>query len=199
MSQSSAAITVSLDKKSLDEVTAALREFSAELQTRIAKSALRQFARFQMTGIGQGNSRWLNPKHLAYRVKFWPSGIAWLGVGYQQPPGFVNFGPSGRARRTAYDAAGVGWRSHFAELGFHTWGGGLQRPPGRKGKGWKKGLYHRGRGVAHRGTLSSVITAQATSPMLLPFLRRELAFMAAQKFTGKGAKRQKIGMFTGTA
>lgn len=188
-----------LDKKSLEEVTAALREFSAELQTRIAKSALRQFARFQMSSIRAGNAGYLNPKHLAYRVKFWPSGIAWLGVGYRQTPGFINYAAAGRALRTEYDAQGVGWRSHFAELGFHTWGGGLQRPPGRKGKGWKKGLYHRGRGVAHRGTLSSVITARATSPMLLPFLRRELAFMAAKKFTGKGAKRQKIGMFTGTA
>jgi hypothetical protein len=199
LTQLSAAITVSLDKKSLEEVTAALQEFSAELQDRITKSALRSFAQLQMAGIGQGNARWLNPKHLAYRVKFWPSGIAWLGVGYRQPPGFVNYAGAGRTRRTAYDAAGVGWRSHFAELGFHTWGGGLQRPPGRRGKGWKKGLYHRGRGVAHRGTLSSVITAQATSPMLLPFLRRELAFMAAQSFTGKGAKRQKIGAFTGSA
>lgn len=190
---------MSLDKKSLEEVTAALREFSAELQDRITKSALRSFAKLQMAGIGQGNARWLNPKHLAYRVKFWPSGIAWLGVGYHQPPGFVNFGPAGRARRTAYDAAGVGWRSHFAELGFHTWGGGLQRPPGRKGFGWKKGLYHRGRGVAHRGTLSSVITAQATSPLLLPYLRRELAFMNAQKFSGKRARRKPIRMFTGSA
>lgn len=120
-------------------MTAALREFSAELQDRITKSALRSFAKLQMAGIGQGNARWLNPKHLAYRVKFWPSGIAWLGVGYRQEPGFVNFGGAGRSRRIAYDAAGVGWRSHFAELGYHTWGGGLQRPPGRKGKGWKRG------------------------------------------------------------
>jgi hypothetical protein len=199
LSQLSAAITVSLDKKSLEEVTAALREFSAELQDRIAKGALRQFAKFQMAGIRAGNAGNLNPKHLAYRVKMWPSGIAWLGVGYRQPPGFLNVAGTGSARRVAYDAMGVGWRSHFTELGYHTWGGGLQRPPGRKGKGWKKGLYHRGRGVAHRGTLSSVITAQATSPMLLPFLRRELAFMAAKSFTGKGAKRQKISAFTGSA
>ena len=190
---------MSLDKKSLEEVTAALREFSAELQDRIAKGALRQFAKFQMAGIRAGNAGNLNPKHLAYRVKMWPSGIAWLGVGYRQPPGFLNVAGTGSARRVAYDAMGVGWRSHFTELGYHTWGGGLQRPPGRKGKGWKKGLYHRGRGVAHRGTLSSVITAQATSPMLLPFLRRELAFMAAKSFTGKGAKRQKISAFTGSA
>jgi hypothetical protein len=199
LSQLSAAITVSLDKKSLEEVTAALREFSAELQDRITKSALRSFAKLQMAGIRAGNAGNLNPKHLAYRVKFWPSGIAWLGVGYRQPPGFINYAGAGRSRRTAYDAAGVGWRSHFTELGYHTWGGGLQRPPGRKGFGWKKGLYHRGRGVAHRGTLSSVITAQATSPMLLPFLRRELAFMNAQKFSGKRARRKPIRMFTGSA
>ena len=198
-------LSASIDPKSIQAIKNALDEFAVDVQDRITKSALRQFAHIQMTGISQHNMRWLNPKHMAYRVKFWPSGIAWLGVGYRTPPGqsyASNYARAkGRAARRIYDEEGTGWRSHFAELGFHSWGAGLKRPPvsRKSGRGWKKGLYHRGRGVYHRGTLASVIVQQATSPLLIPYLEREIQFMREKKYLGKKARRKKVETFTGGA
>jgi hypothetical protein len=194
-------VTATVDPKSLEEIRNALDQFEVAVQDRITKSALRQFAKLEMTGISQGNGQWLNPKHMAYRVKFWPKGIVWLGVGYRYRPGSFGSGEGGgRRRRAAYDAEGEGWRSHFAELGFHTWSTSLRRPPSAKqlGKGWKKGLYHRGRGYFKRGTKASEITHQAMSPRLIPFLQREIEFVMSQKIKGnKRARRKPVETYTG--
>lgn len=194
--------TATVDPKSLQEVRNALDQFEVAVQDRITKSALRRFAKLEMTGISQANGKYLNPKHMAFRVKFWPKGIAWLGVGYRYRPGSFGTGEiGGRKLRDAYDAEGEGWRSHFAELGFHTWSTSLRRPPSAKqlGKGWKKRLYHRGRGAFKRGTKASEITHQALSPRLLPYLKAEIEFVLAQlKPDGKRkARRKPMETYTG--
>lgn len=186
------ALTARLDKLSQAELRAALETLPLEVQDKVAKSALRQFARYEMPKIASMNGRWLNPKHLAYRQKNWPSGIAWVGVGYRLPGGMINFQGKGRARRAEYDNLGVGWRSHFTELGFHTWPKGIEPPERGRGRGWKKGLRHRGVGGYHRGTKASEIVHNASSLALLSFLKREVQFFIEKATIGRRARRTRI-------
>jgi len=184
--------TIRIDKASERRLLQALDEFPVAVQDKLTKGALRQFAKYQMGSIAPKNKN-LNPKHLKFRIKMWPSGITWLGVGYRQIPGVVPFDAKGRKLREQYDSLGVGWRSHFEELGFHTWSTFFSiSGPRAKGRGWKRGLRHRGRGQYIRGTKASEIAAKATAPALLPFLKRELEFFLAQKVKGKRARRKRL-------
>jgi hypothetical protein len=205
---SSPNLTFRPDPGDLKAISAALDEFEKKVKIRIAKNALRQFAREEMSLISQQNSKWLNPKHMAYRVRYWPSGIIWLGVGYRDPAikikgkFYSNYAGSGRARRKAYDAEGVGWRSHFAELGWHSWSKGMTHPGTgsgsgliQRGRGWKKGLRHRGRGTYHIGTGASRIVHQAFGPKVLPYLAREVEFEISKISKGRKARRQNVSRF----
>lgn len=183
---------------SIAEVKAALDQYAIDVQDRITKSALRQFARDECKKIkaARGTTYLASSKHLGFRIKFWPSGIVWLGVGDRTIPGFssANSGSNrnigGRARRAIYDAEGLGWRTHFGELGFHTYPRGA--PHDGVGKGWKKGNRHRGRGGYHRGTRASEIVHQTFGPNVLAYLIRELQFMDQKRTKGKNARRGKI-------
>lgn len=193
-------LKVTVDPKALADVRFYLNAFPVEVQDRLVKYALRQYAKDQcavaasLTPQPYAASR----KHLAYRVKFWPSGIAWVGVGYRTIPGTIPGGEIGRSRRLIYDMYGTGWRTHFMELGFHTWGGGLKKPPNARGRGWKKKLYHRGRGIYHRGKNISLLTAQATSQKVIPYLMREIEFVMKQRTVGKKrARRAKVNTYIG--
>jgi len=189
---SSKPFTVRLDGKSEERVRMALNQFEIVVQDRIVKSALRQFAKHEAKLIAATQTQYLNPKHMAYRAKLWPSGIAWCGVGYRLPPGTAGADQyTGRAKRAFYDSQGVGWRSHFTELGFHTY------PVGGKtgvigGRGWKRGLRHRGMGGYIRGTGASRRMHQAFGPRVRDFLAREIAFVREQQIKGKRARRSKI-------
>jgi hypothetical protein len=203
---SSPNLTFRPDPGDLKAISAALDEFEKKVKIRIAKNALRQFAREEMALISQRNDRYLNPKHMAYRIKFWPKGVIWLGVGYRDPPVkikgkfYSDYGGSGRARRKSYDEMGVGWRSHFAELGWHSWAKGMTHPgTGARtielGRAWKRGLRHRGRGKYHIGTGASRIVHQAFGPKVLPYLAREVEFEISKMSKGRKARRQKVSRF----
>lgn len=186
------------DLSSLAEVKAALDQYAIDVQDRITRRALREFAKDECARIkaARGAVYLASSKHLGFRIKFWPSGVVWLGVGDRIIPGFssansaANAGIGGRARRKIYDEEGLGWRSHFGELGFHTWPKG--RPHDGIGKGWKRRLRHRGVGQYHRGTRASEITHQTFGPAVLEYLVRELQFMEAKKTKGKRARRRPI-------
>lgn len=181
-----------IDPASERSVLEALNQFEISVSDRIVRKALREFAEYEMARIAPLNNM-LNPKHEAYRIRYWPNGIAWLGVGYRVIPGFAgNDKVVGRARRKMYDAEGEGWRSHFAELGFHSWRKGMPRPEGRAGKGWKRKLRHRGRGVYHRGTKASQLVHQAVGPLVRQFIAREIAFQMQKRTHGKRARRMPI-------
>lgn len=181
-----------IDPASERSVLEALNQFEISVSDRIVRQALREFARYEMARIAPLNNT-LNPKHESYRIRYWPNGIAWLGVGYRVIPGFaINDNVVGRARRKAYDAQGQGWRSHFAELGFHSWRKGMPRPEGRAGKGWKRKLRHRGRGDYHRGTQASKLVHQAVGPLVRQFIAREIAFQMQKQTHGKRARRMPI-------
>jgi hypothetical protein len=199
MSSDLADIKVEVDPRKAAELRQYLNTFGIEVQDRIIKYALRQYAKDQMAVAASLTPQpwYASKKHLAYRVKFWPSGIAWCGVGYRTIPGIFNFDGIGRTRRLMYDLHGTGWRTHFMELGFHTWGAGLQKPPGARGKGWKRGLYHRGRGIYKRGKAVSLMTAQATSHKVYPYLMREIDFVMKQAATGRRARRNRVQTYFG--
>ena len=186
-------LSVTANQISLEDIRAALDEFAIKVQDRACKRALREFAEHQKPILRSKNRGLLNPSHIKYRVKVWPSGVVWMGLGYYEPPG--NFGDDdvrGRARRRAYDAAGVGWRSHFTELGFHTWPKDAARPASAVGRGWKRKLRHRNRGTYHRGTQASRFTLQATSPRIRDYLMREIEFLRMQRTKGRNARRSRI-------
>lgn len=193
-----AALTAKIADKEMTQLRIALNDFPLKVQDGIVKRALREFARYEMSNIAPLNNQ-LNPKHLAYRIKFWPQGIAWCGVGWRDPPGWFSgnlYTASGRARRKQYDEHGEGWRSHFAELGFHTWSSMFPRIPGQHGRGWKKGRRHRGTGVWHRGVGASIRVHQAVGPRVREFLAREIAFQLDKEQLGKRARRTKLPKLT---
>lgn len=181
------------------EIREALNGFAIKVQDRIAKQALRNFAKNESARIRalRGSSFLSSSKHLSYKVKVWPSGIVWLGVGDRTIPGFSSAAiasATGRAKRAMYDAEGLGWRTHFNELGFHTWDPSW--PKVGTGRGWKRGHRHRGRGMYHRGTRASEIAHQTMAPMVLPYLVREIQFVYERMSKGTSAKRQSVSNFS---
>jgi len=183
--------------RDLFEIKDALNEFTIKVQDRITKSALRQFALDECARIRaiRGAGFAASSKHLTYRVKFWPSGIVWLGVGDRTIPGFSSAaGLSGRAKRKAYDSEGLGWRTHFEELGFHSWDPSW--PKVGQGRGWKRGQRHRGRGMYHRGSNASLIAHQSMSPMVVQYLIREIQFVHDKMSKGNRASRQRVSNFS---
>ena len=183
-----------IDPESERSVLQALNQFEISVSDRIVRKALREFARYEMAKIAPLNQQ-LNPKHEKYRIRYWPNGIAWLGIGYYVGPMGARFKDTprgGRALRRYYDQNGEGWRSHFAELGFHTWPRGARIPEGRGGRGWKRKLYHRGRGGYHRGTKASLLVHQAVGPLVRQFIAREIAFQMQKATHGRRARRQPI-------
>lgn len=183
---------------SLAQVKAALDEYEIKVQDAITRRALREFAKDECKRIKQarGATYLASSKHLGFRIKFWPSGVVWLGVGDRIIPGTSsatrgsNAAVGGRARRRIYDEEGLGWRSHFGELGFHTYP--RDQPHSGTGLGWKRGIRHRGRGGYHRGTRASEIVHQAFGPGVLQYLVRELQFIKDKTVKGRRARRGQV-------
>lgn len=197
-------VSFSADKASLADIRTALNRWTIAVQDRIQKRALRNFAIDECARIKdmRGSRYAASSKHLGYRIKFWPSGVIWLGVGDRLIPGTssatrqLNWGVGGRARRRIYDEEALGWRTHFGELGFHTYPKGM--PHTGHGLGWKRGVRHRGRGGYHRGTMASAIVHQAFGPQVIGYLRREIAFEIEKLTKGRRARRGSVSKFQGS-
>lgn len=156
------AVTATVDPKTAAQLRKALDQFPLAAQDAIIRKAMRPFLNKEMQLIRSANGNRLPKKDLKAKVKVFRSGVCWGATAYKT--GKVNIGQAvGRAKRAAYDAAGTGWRSHFAELGTHTWSSTLRTPPSARGLGWKRGLYHRGRGKFIRGTHASELAHRAMS------------------------------------
>jgi hypothetical protein len=188
------ALTFRPNPSDLAKLKAELNQFAIATQDAIVRRAARKFAKEEIARLTPGNARTLPPRDAKHKIKIFKSGVVWIAVGYKAGRG--DFGLlQGRVRRKAYDAEGTGWRSHFTELGFHSWAKGMyhervdpsfvlmtdeQRKAQRKGfakgrgKGWKRGLRHRGRGVYHRGTRASELTHAVMAPRLIGYLQDEL-------------------------
>jgi len=169
-------VTASIDSESERRIRLALDQFPIAVQDAMVRRAIRKFLGMEMKQIRALNAKTLPPKHLKGKVKLFASGIAWGASAYKtgRTTEASKRGKGGRALRRVYDADGVGWRSHFTELGTHTWSSSLRRPPRAVGRGWKRGLYHRGRGNYIRGTHASENVHRAMSPMFSKIVADEL-------------------------
>lgn len=158
-------VTASVDRNSERAILKALEQFQLATQDAIVRKGVRKFLTTEKRQIAARNvAAGLPANDVKAKVKLWRSGIAWGAVGYKtsKPKGAL---PKGRALRKVYDADGTGWRSHFTELGFHTWAKGMTKPSYRSGRGWKRGIRHRGRGNYIKGTHASQIVHAAMAPM----------------------------------
>lgn len=151
-----------------------LEKFPLAVQDQVARKALTAYNREVVaatkgrTPVRTGKLR----RSVTGKVKRY-RGVVWGAVAHKTsfPRDKAALAVGGKARRAVYDM-GAGWRSHFTDLGWHSWPkSDLRRG---KGKGWKKGLHHRGRGTYHRGVHALETAALATSPRLLPKLREVL-------------------------
>lgn len=169
--------TVKLDSETERKFTAALNQFPAVVQDRVVKRVMRPYLVEEMRMIRAINGKRLPKRDAKAKIKIFPSGVAWGAVAYKvgyKASKKDNGASRGRAQRAVYDLDGTGWRSHFAELGTHSWGGGLRKPESRKGLGWKRGLTHRGRGKYIRGTHASELARRAMMPKFRMMLLDEL-------------------------
>jgi hypothetical protein len=158
------ATTASVDQRTANQIKLALDQFPLAVQDSVVRSAMRPFLRKEMQLIRAANGAKLPKKDLKAKIKVFNSGVCWGATAYRTGKAKTGTGEiGGRNLRAAYDAAGTGWRSHFTELGTHTWSSTLRTPPSARGLGWKRGLYHRGRGKYLRGTHASELTHRAMS------------------------------------
>ena len=167
------------DPKSAEAVRKALEQFPIAVQDKLVRKAMRPFMAAEMKQIRALNASRLPPKDLKAKIRIY-KGIAWGAVAYRVGKAKTD-GKGGRALRASYDSAGTGWRSHFAELGTHAWSTSLRRPPRARGLGWKRGLYHRGRGIYLRGTHASELVHAAMAPTFARLLAQELSLLIESK------------------
>lgn len=186
------AVTATVDRKTAEQLRKALDQFPLAAQDAIVRKAMRPFLTKEMNLIRAANGPRLPKKDMKAKIKVFRSGVVWGSTAYKT--GKVNVSDKGgRAKRMAYDAAGTGWRSHFAELGTHAWSTSLRTPPGARGLGWKRGLYHRGRGTFLRGTHASELAHRAMSGQFQTMLVQalDLAIQARNYSVGRAAPRFK--------
>lgn len=187
-------ITATVSPASLERVRNAIDEFSIKTQDGIVKTALRNYSKqvARLTRAMTPSATGVSDKSLHYKVKMHPSGVAWSAVGFKQGTKPIPKGTkSGRNLRRVYDSFGSGWRSHFTELGFHSYPIGRDTPWG--GKGWKRGQYHRGQGQYHIGTKASIRAQEILGPTLLRHLQVEI-YKATQNLTGRKPTKKAIAL-----
>jgi hypothetical protein len=179
------ALTFRPNPSDLAKLKAELNQFAIATQDAIVRKAARKFASEEIARLAPRNRATLPPRDAKKKIKIFKSGVVWIAVGYKT--GYGNYGDlGGRARRKAYDLEGTGWRSHFTELGFRSWAKGMRfgrsdEQRASLGKGWKRGLRHRGRGVYHRGTRASELVHYMMAPKLIGYLQDELRSEIAKR------------------
>jgi len=166
------AVTAKIDPDSERKLRAALDQFPIAVQDAIVRKAMRPFLSKELKSIRAINGNKLPAKDAKAKVKIMPGGVVWGAVAYKTGSGRKPPDKGGRGLRAVYDSWGTGWRSHFTELGTHAWSSALAVPPsaGRYGKGWKRKLYHRGRGTFIRGTHASEVTARMFQSQFRPMV-----------------------------
>lgn len=167
----SAELKATVDPESTRRIKSALEQFPLAVQDRLISIAFKKFFKQEKRLIAPMNN--LPAKDLRAKCKIYGNSTVWGAVSYRTSRVKDSpMKPSGRALRQAYDANGTGWRSHFEEVGTHTWSSTLRIPPMSKqlGRGWKRGLYHRGRGKYLRGTNASVFAHRIMAPQFRTFV-----------------------------
>lgn len=150
-------LAINIDPKSRTALRRALNKVPLDLQEKAGKKALRTFAG-RITRRARPSIEWRRTAaSLKSKIRKYRKTVLWLVIGSTVFDSKKNknrpFGNNtGRALRRAYDSFSPGWRSHWEELGFHTWQRGWPVPKRGLGRRWKSGLKHRGRGTFVRGS-----------------------------------------------
>lgn len=181
------ATTATVDRKTAEQLRKALDQFPLAAQDAIIRKAIKPFLNKEMALIRAANANKLPAKDLKAKVKVFKSGVCWGATAYKTKRVKTGTGEiGGRRLRAVYDSVGTGWRSHFTELGTHAWSTSLRTPPGARGLGWKRGLYHRGRGTFLRGTHASELAHRAMTGQFQTMLVQALDLAIDKRNYGVG-------------
>lgn len=168
-------LEIKVDRKSQRALSRSLNRVPLELQEKAGKKALRTFAG-RITRRARPAIEWRKTAaSLKTKVKKYRKTVLWVIVGSRVLDSKKNkerpFGSlRGRALREAYDNLSPGWRSHWEELGFHSWQRGWPVPKRGLGRGWKQGLKHRGRGIFHRGSKALSNAYKTVAPQYMKIM-----------------------------
>lgn len=188
-------LSATVDPKTARQLRLALDQFPLAAQDAIVRKAMKPFLAKEMQLIRAANQNKLPSNQLKAKVKVYKSGVCWGSAAYKTGRADTGTGEvGGRRKRAIYDAAGTGWRSHFTELGTHAWSTSLRTPPSARGIGWKRGLYHRGRGTYLRGTHASELAHRAMSSQFAPMLVKALNLLieSRNQSVGRAAPRMML-------
>ncbi len=173
---SNAAMTAQIDPASAKALSEALGKLAVEIQDKVCRNAIRKFNKDVMSATVAATPSKSGASRLGVtqKIKMF-DGIAWGSVGFKASGRKSQSIEGGRARHRDYDTEGVGWRTHFTELGYHSWPKGRRAPKPGLGRGWKKGVKHRGQGGYHAGTFASLRAQRVLAPKLVAYLNAEIA------------------------
>jgi hypothetical protein len=173
---SNAAMSLQIDPASARALSDALGKLAVQIQDKVCRNAIRKFNKDVMSATASAtpSASGASRQGVTQKVKLF-DGIAWGSVGFKASGRKSQSVEGGRARHRDYDSEGVGWRTHFTELGYHSWPKGRKAPKQGLGRGWKKGVKHRGQGQYHAGTFASIRAQRVLAPKLLAYLNAEIA------------------------
>lgn len=167
-------LNITVDPASARALKSALERVPLDMQDKAAGKAMRRFGRIVIAKARPSMRSKTVRRGLAAKVKRYKN-LTWLGVGTKMKKMPQKAQSGSRAKREAYDEYTPGWRSHWEELGWHTWAKGWQRVRRGLGRAWKRGLKHRGRGVFHRGSKALTISANSSAGQFRSIVADEIA------------------------
>lgn len=167
-------LNITVDPASARALRSALERVPLDMQNQAAAKAMRRFGRLVVARARPGMRSAVVRRGLTAKVKRYRL-LTWLGVGTRMNRMPQKTLSGSRAKREAYDQYTPGWRSHWEELGWHTWAKGWQRVRRGLGRAWKRGLRHRGRGVFHRGSRALGNAATSMAPQFRSIAEDEIS------------------------
>jgi hypothetical protein len=166
-------LKLTVDPISARALRSALEQVPLDLQDKAAGKAMRRFGRVVIAQARPSMRSATVRRGLVAKVKRYKL-VTWLGIGTRMNRLPQKTQSGSRAKREAYDAYTPGWRSHWEELGWHTWSKGWQRARRGLGRAWKRGLRHRGRGVFHHGSLALTTSARSNAAQFQSIVAAEI-------------------------
>lgn len=167
-------LNITVDPTSARALKSALERVPLDMQDKAAGKAMRRFGKIVIAKARPSIRSSTVRRGLAAKVKKYKM-LTWLGVGTKMTRLPQKTQSGSRAKRDSYDTYTPGWRSHWEELGWHTWAKGWQRVRRGLGRAWKRGLKHRGRGVFHRGSKALTISANSSAIQFRSIVADEVA------------------------
>lgn len=167
-------LNITVDPASARALRSALERVPLDMQDKAAGKAMRRFGRIVIAKARPSMRSKTVRRGLTAKIKRYKN-LTWLGVGTKMKTLPQKAQSGSRAKREAYDQYTPGWRSHWEELGWHTWAKGWQRVRRGLGRAWKRGLKHRGRGVFHRGSGALGSAAASMAPQFRSIVAEEVA------------------------